>query len=343
MKKRRTISRIIVCGFLLLAFCTVASSCSLFDYGNKTEEAPLATPIKAAYTEYKVIEGDIKREFSGTCTVTSNSFVRHSFGVEGYPLEKYNVRAGDKVEVGDVLAVLKMDDVEAEIEQIQARLAAGGLNTNREKELKNQLETYNRTLEQKELKAKVAGTVRYVNSDYSNRKDNNKLVSWNVTMVVVDPEIVEEATGIMNVERSTVEKYGMGIGTKVTLSKTVSGKGKVVFEGEIVGSSLVDSSWYGMSSTVTLQIDLSGAAPGDIKVDDRLSVKYEDKEKEAIGVPKVQKQAIHTSNGRSYVFVLDNQGFRRECFVELGLEDDEPTGFVEIKAGLEVGDLYLLN
>lgn len=315
----------------MLIVCALASSCGLFKYSDKDDEVALSTPIKVEYKMYQVIKGDIKREFTGMCTITSFGAVKYAFRVGGYPLQEMCVRSGQEVKRGTVLAIMNVDAAVQSSEEIQRQLDAGGLNGFREAALKAEKEYYDNIIKNKELKSEVPGTVRYINTKFTIGRDQNVEVTPGEIMVVVDPEDLSDSQGLMVVEAGEASKYTMGINSVVTVTTNASaGKSKQSFDATVIGSSSTVS-WD--TDTITYFLDLSNAPADSIKVGDRLSVKYEEPN-QAVGVLKIPISAVYSFEGRSFVYVLDAQGLRRECYVEVGVSDGS---FIEIKSGLELG------
>ncbi len=314
----------------MLALCLFLCSCGLFNYGEKEDVVALSTPIKVEYKMYQVIRGDIKRELTGTCSVTSFGAVKYSFSVGGYALEGYSVRSGQAVKKGDVLATMKVDAAVQRIEEIDRELDAGGLNSLAKRVLQAERSYMEKVVADKEIVSTVDGTVRYINTKFTIGRDQNVEITPGEIMVVVDPEIMSDAQGVMILESSVAKKYTIGLHSDVTLTtSSAASADRKSFHGKIVGAS---NSVTWDSDTITYYIDLS-EAPEGIKVGDRLSVRFEE-DNQAIGVLKIPTSALYSFEGRNFVYVLDSQGLRRECYVEIGISDDS---FVEIKAGLEAG------
>ena len=299
MKYRLLISKLAGAVCVILAAAMVVCGCSLFDYGDDEGDVPLATPLSVEYTMYNVIKGDIVKTIDGTCTITSFGAVPHCFTVDGYQMKKIYVKNGAKVEKGDTLAELS-DPTEKLSEKKRI------------------------------ITAEVSGTVRYINTKYTISSSADKTVNAGETIIVVDPENMSDAQGFWTKDASDFEKYSIGIGSTVTLWKTVAGGDKISFEGEIVGSNEYDDNQTGSR---TYYIDLSNA-PDTVSVGDRLSVSFTDSE-QALDCLKIPLKALYSFGDKSFVYVLDSQGLKRECYVEVGISNGT---FVEIKSGLELGD-----
>lgn len=329
MRIREKVSKFLVACSVITAICLLVGGCSLFNYGDKDDEVALSTPIKVEYKMYRVIEGDITKEFSGMCTVTSFGAVKYSYNVSGASLDQMIVRSGQKVAKGDVLCRLNTAQETARIAEIDARLEAGGLNSQTRRALQYERDSLQQVVDSAELKTEIDGTVRYINTRFTIGRDPNAQVTPGECMVVVDPESMDDAQGIMTVEASTAAKYTMGIHSTVSLTRSGASVDKTPFEAKIIGSSQAAGT---DGQSISYFIDLSGV-PEDIKVGDRLTVTFVEEEK-ALNCLKIPVSALYSFEGRNFVYVLDSQGLRRECYVEVGISDDS---FVEIKSGLELG------
>ncbi len=295
MKKRVLIA--ICC--LLLASVLLMSGCTLFDYGDDDTDVPLSTPLSIKYTEYSAIKGNISKSITTTVEIVSHKSEKYAFeekqfgGGKATTFGTFNVKVGTAVKKGDVLCT-----------------SSSGV----------------------ELKSGIDGVVRFVNSQYTNLKTPDKQIEFGKTMVAVNNEDLSNAYGVFTVDRNELRGYSLGIGSKVTMKKiSASPQTTEKYEGVIIGSSegFTDEN---MERPTYYEFNVSlENIPDDVKVGDRLSLTYLEAEaKDAILVPA---SAVYTYAGRSFVYVLDSQGIKRENYVEAGLSDGIMT---EIKSGLKL-------
>lgn len=326
MKKRGTISKLLACGCLVAALCVPVCGCELFNYGDEGKDVPLSTPLPVEYKMYEVVKDTIKPELEDICKVQSGGGVAHTYEYANLPLERYEVMPGQHVEKGDVLAVLRTDAAESRIEELEAQEGGWGAfwGVSGSDEVRN-------AVEHKELKAKVSGTVRYVNTSYIGdyRKPNENYVTAGDTMVIIDAENLKNSQGVMVLYEHVARKFTIEEGTTL---KLYTAETNTEFAGEVLYK-VKTNNWN--SETITYYISLANA-PGEVKVGDTLKVKYtEGEEKQAVDVPVVPLSAVYTYEGRSFVYILDEDGKKRECYIEVGLSDDTK---VEVKDGLKEGD-----
>ncbi len=327
MKKRGKISKLLACGCLLTALCLLVCGCVLFDYGDESKDVPLSTPLPVEYKMYEVVNDTISPVLEDICKVNSNGGVEHYYEYANLPLERYEVLPGQHVKKGDVLAVLRTDAADSRIEELDSQDNGwgafwGGSSAGDE---------VRKAVEKKELKARVSGTVRYVNTSYVGdyRKPNENYVKAGDVMVIIDPEDIHDAQGVMVLYEHVARKFSIDAGTELKIYTAETG---TEFTGEVLYK-VNTNNWK--SETVTYYISLSNA-PDEVKVGDTLKVSFaEGEEKQAVNVPVVPLSAVYSYEGRSFVYILDESGRKRECYIETGLSDDTK---VEVKDGLKAGD-----
>lgn len=297
----------IALGCVLLTVCLFMSGCSLFNFGEDDSKTPLATPLSVKYTEYSVIKGDISRTFSGTCEIVSVSYERCNFPqrANGQNFDKYLVKSGQAVKKGDVLC---------------------------------------QTREGTQIKSPIDGIVRYTNPSYNTYKKSDVQVNSADTMVIVDPADINNAQALLSVSDGALKGFNMSVGTKVTLTKIGSSGGakKEAFNETVIGASpkYEISQYMNRNGEIVENARLLAQEffisieniSDDVKVGDRLSITYvEEESKDTLLVPV---SAVYSYNGRSYVYVLDSQGLKKEVYVETGIANDT---MIEIKSGLKYG------
>lgn len=329
--KKRIITKCAAIGCVSLAVCMLACSCSFFGGKKKKSSGEdVKADVGAAYSLVYVKRNDIKPVLTGVCTVTSFGAVKYSYDIGGYPLERYPVKEGEEVTVGTVLASINVDGAQERIQEIDEVLARGGINSRRREQYEAEKASLQNLIENKDIKATIDGVVKYTNRSYTTSVNGKNVIAGDI-LVIVEPKTLALAQGVMTRETAEVSRYTIGINSKVTL-RPDTGKNREEFTGTIIGTS------GGSDSTTVFFIDLS-EAPESIKVGDRLSVTFEEDEaKQALKALKVPKDVVEVYGGRTFVYVLDSQGLRRERYVELGISDEN---YYEIKSGLEEGEAII--
>lgn len=107
---------------LLLGLCTgiVAlgfSGCSVLPKEEQTLAPPLVEAAKVTYDEIPVKKGNIENTIKGTGSLVSVNQGTLFFKYKGGALKSINVKLGDKVKQGDVVAELDTDDLDSRIKQ----------------------------------------------------------------------------------------------------------------------------------------------------------------------------------------------------------------------------------
>lgn len=303
---------VVLLACILACACLCTSGCSLFNFGENEEPVALSTPMEITYTEYKVIKGDIERSVTSNCDIVTDDkdldkcfYTEEMIGGGEHIFEKYLVKSGAEVKAGDVICV---------------------------------------TTDGLELKAKKDGVVTYLNSEYSNLRKTNSAIREQTIMAVIDPHDINKASIIWTVSAETISDFEIGVGTEVELKSTKAGASNESFKGVIdcelsenlpeIGNSREFENWErNMSRMFSIKTD---ALPEDLAVGDHLSVKYTaESYKDAILVPK---EAVATYRGKTFVYVKDSQGIKREKYVTVGISNEIMTQILE---GLSEGDLII--
>ena len=268
-----------------LAFMLSATlgACSLFDYGEDTQELPLSTPIPVSVSKSTVIRGTIEIGINGRAEIVSHSGQRYYFSdVSGY-ITSFPVNMGDYVNAGDVLVTAQ---------------------------------TYTGT--PVSLVAETAGYVRYVNTAYKASDDASLPFNPGETMAVVDPEIVTESFAVIeyDVVNSDCE---LGIGDVITMTaKSKGDDGSAEFTGTIVGSSETGDD-LGWRREVLYYVSLENA-PESLSVGDSISYSYIEASSEDCVM--IAAEHLFEFSGREFVYVLDEAGIKRERYVKTGLRNE---------------------
>ena len=341
----------------LLTVCAAVllNGCNLFNYEDQNHKVALSTPRAAEYTKRNVIRGSIERAYSGVAAVQSFSGQRYSFTYGGSYVSAINVRLGDTVKAGDALVTLDTSALKKDLARAEDNMnylktlydetvTASGENSASAssaylnyRDAERVYEGLKDLMENSVLRSEVDGCVRYINTKYtaSASDDPNRTVVPGETMVVVDPEDKESSFAVFRIKYGE-ESYSMGIGTEVSLKKTNS-KDAETFTGKIVGSSNLSYENSEIQADIYYYVSLENA-PDDISVGNNLSVNYiEESAENCILIPS---ECLYEFESREFVYILDSQGFKRECYVETGIKSDT---FVQILSGLEEGDVIIQN
>jgi hypothetical protein len=168
--------------------------------------------------------------------------------------------------------------------------------------------------------ARTDGYVRFINRSYLENQENYVSVVPFENVITVDPEVISKSSAVIKTLASD-KSYDIDIGTVFTMNP---GKDNA-FLGCVEGISEEDGRKY-------YYIDLSNAPEGT-KVGDTISFKYVEASSENCLV--VPNDSIHQYRGKTFVYVLDSRGLKKEQYVRVGMQGILRS---EIISGLEEGD-----
>lgn len=329
-------------GLLLLgALAAVQAGCT---YANAApqEKPTLLKPVKREEDVYEVKSGTIAKQIRGTGVFVPSSTKFYQYTVGGQ-LHAMYVKAGDKVNKGDVLLQLDPRDLNMKISQQKLVLAkaedalaeakrAGdpeklrlsGLNREVE-QLK--LEGLEASLEKTKLVADRSGVVTFL--DFI--KPGDTIAAYKDVVGLSDPQnLLFLYTVSIGADLTTVER---DVEAEVSFNGTTY-KGKVIQTPRT--APFTDNQQQNDRNTRSLLISLDTVPPdaalgaqGDLTI-------VTDLKENVLIIPRV---GLRSYQGRSFVHLKDGAS-RKEVDVEKGLETATE---VEIRKGLKAGQQIILN
>ena len=347
-----------LCGLNILLVSLMVTGCQLLP-----EEAVLpGAPILHSYEvkEYKmdiVKRGDMIRKTSVSCNYMPAKEESLSFSLGGLMIDQLYVSEGQQVKKGQVLAQLENEDLLAQKEQLEYELEL----------LQLQLKHYRELQEAEwvvlELKREQSGADELAESAYTRsiRDGEDRIYLIRIQLEEIQEKLEQRSlkagmdgivTYTMTVQegdRSVKDKKVVTISDMESTAFIVKGQGSKYFEKdmEVVITQqrverpavVVEGVDLGLEEnqeeTTYLKLlqpdpSLEDGARGNIEVilEERLDVLY------------VDKDAVKTSNGETFVYMLDEQGLRVMHPVSVGMECE---GNVEIISGLAEGDSVILD
>jgi len=120
-----------VCGLTAAVLPLLAGSCYLFPREEKILAPPLIEAPEISYEVKEVERKTIEKTVMGSGTMVSVVQVDHYFEHRGGRLRAVYVRVGERVEAGDLVAVLHTENLEDEIEQQKLLLRKAEINYER--------------------------------------------------------------------------------------------------------------------------------------------------------------------------------------------------------------------
>jgi len=332
VSKMKTRVKIISLMLFISSICSIFTGCALFPKEESMGTLALIEPPKTEYKTVEVLKGNISKELSGRGAIIPSNRYNLYFQKQGGCLKKLLVKAGDKVEKGQLLAILDTEDLEYEILEQELKLQKGqavlkdllekkaaqidiekaSLDVKIEevtlKKLKN-------SMEKSKLVSPVSGVINYC----TNNNIGDVVDAYQVIYTVVN-----STEYILEYEDADVSLYKTGMNASIIYDK-MSYQGKVVtVQYELSKEDKVHKKPY-----VTVKFLKK---PDKIVLGDFAEFIIELQKKEDVLL--LSTRGINTSGDNSYVQILEN-GQVQERFIEIGIENENE---VEVVKGLKEGD-----
>lgn len=333
-KKQRSRTKQRIC--LIAASILIAASfsgCLLLPTEEQVLAPPLVEPPKITYETADVKRGTIEKKIKVSSTFASVSQENLYFKFKGGNLKSLNVKLGDKIKKGDLLAELDTDSLLSQIKQQEISVKIEELNYNNEKSkadvsayvlekeslvlqsVKLKLTDLRNEYNKSRLLSTITGDVVYID-----KVNSGDYVSANRTLITIaDPTKLQL---IYKGDDSTNFPQGVFVDVKY--------KGKD-YKGQVVASpyNLPTDANKDLKSSVFIKVE---GIPEDVNIGETADISLSlDKRENVIVIPR---NMVSNYSGRSYVQVLEN-GLKYERDVELGLQTATD---VEIVKGVKEGD-----
>lgn len=341
--KKLFVSRLTYCLFIIVFI--FLNACSGNSSQVEATPTPIPTPIIPTKPTYQVQRGDIEQVLNFTGRIVPITEEELFFGVGGRVDEVF-VQQGEKVEAGQLLAVLETGNREFDLKRAQIGLEMAQMQLEMAKiTTPKSSKTYSYTIGMQEkdvelaqlsldelekavadarIVAPINGTIRSLNI-----RDGDVAEAFKPVMVVAN---VEELEVNADVGGDTLTKLQEGM--PVTLTP-------VVLEGEVLEGIIRQLPYpYGSgtkgSADQTVRIETAKKlADAGYELGDLVEVlAILEKRLDILWLPP---QAVRTFEGRKFVVVKDDQGQRR-VDVRLGLQSEDR---VEILEGVDEGQVIL--
>jgi RND family efflux transporter MFP subunit len=321
------------------------SGCTLLPKEKTALKPPLIKPVKQNYELAEVKRGNISRELKNNAEFVSNKKQDLYFKSSGGRLLGINVKSGDKVKKGDILAQLESDDYESRV-FVQKRMLEKAtiayqqsqlLHPNDEVTLqlqkidvelsRNELSRLSDLLLKTKLIATIDGEVTYV----SELKEGDYMTAYNTVVSISDPKQVELVSKFTNPNDIKEVKVGM---TVDVVADTIKYHGHILQAPSSVPATADRNFNEANQTNLIIGVD-------DLPAESVLGT-YADivitleKKLNTLIIPN---NAISTYLGRNYVHILDGES-RKEIDIEKGISTNNE---VEITKGLSEGQKVVVN
>lgn len=327
--------------FTMLAISVLLTGCG---DGKKTDapEVKIDEYEKVVYDTFSAVKGDITPTL--TIKLSATNYDKKSY----YPLyddmeiESVNVSVGDKVKNGDVLISFKSGDIAGQIEGYE-----------------NQIEQNNLLIEHYTNLSQIDTSVDY-SKDLENLNESNQVAGLYIQELKAKLDsysIKAEGDGSIYI-LSDILEFGDGkVGTSNNLVTVVYGSGQ--YKADVsddydfkVGDTYTAT--YGIADYELVLADITEEESGGFTVkhltfnaaSDETDFSNRDKlnltvEKETLkNVLYVPEECVFEVDDKSYVYLLDDDGFREAVCVTVGSTVD---GYTVIESGIAEGDRVVIN
>jgi multidrug efflux pump subunit AcrA (membrane-fusion protein) len=324
---------------LSLTGCGSNQSISVVVIPNETYE-------RMTYSSTEVYKGDLSPSLTLKLKVSDFEKINYSIKDDGLEVDKLYVSVGDKVSAGDVLVSFKSDEIKENIESYQERLQQNELlithytnlmkinpdnNYTKDIEMLNEdiqvetlyIEEAQKRLEAYSIVAERSGTITEI-SEY-----------LQCGYAVQGVTMLTEACGSDNYVAEITDNYDFKVGDTFTAESGVAGYEMKLAEIDDGEGDNSDNNEASGKRTLHFEpvSDMSA-----VSEQDTLTIQIEKPVMK--DVVYVDSAAINTADDKSFVYVLDENGYRDAVFVETGETVDS---YTIITAGLNGGEQVTLK
>lgn len=325
-------------GLMALGLCSFVTL-SLAACGNSRYNAipTLMTTTDVKQGTVAVKKGNIKKIFSISGKVVPVMPINFSFGeTDGY-LAKLNIKAGDVIKSGDIIAELDAEDIKYQIQQEQIKVQMAQLD-------------YDEAVSSKATKFNVERAELNLESENLNMNKlkeslNNTVLRADTSGIVTSVEDLKlyqhiepyEILGTM-ADPSNCEIQFDGVNDKLIAGRDVeiNEEGQnIVVDGKVVSNVIKD----GKSGKEGAVIFKFNNRPQNVKFGDIVDIRYIDSQ--ANNTLLLPVDAVKAGAGNHpYVRIISKSGNITEKYVETGISDGEN---IQIVSGLSIGDEVISN
>jgi multidrug efflux pump subunit AcrA (membrane-fusion protein) len=307
---------------------------------------PLVKPVKENFELYEVKKGTLTKQISASASVISSHMESLYFKESGARLQSMDVKLGDTIKAGDVVAQLEKGDLDSRIrlQQLNVEKAKIALEQVKQEQLGNtsalrlkmidvesaqiQLDLLQQQLQRTKLVSGIEGIVTYIDPI----RAGEPVTAFKSIITVSDPNQVQLL--YENSNASDLVGVTVGMEVKVKFGSNPEVQGKVLQTPSTAPFTDNKAQADKNAKTIIIGVDnLQQAA----KIGSSASIIIEtDRVENVLVIPRV---GLRSYLGRDYVQVLEGES-RKELDVEKGLQTSTE---VEIRKGLKEGQKVILN
>lgn len=319
--------------------------CSLLPQEEAALQPPLVKPVQQNFETAEVKRGSIARQLTAVASFVSSSMQQMVFKDSGGRLQSIDVKLGDKVKPGDIVAHLDAGDLEIRIRLQKLNMEKAQIALNQAKAtamgdpdaLKSkmidveaaqiQLDFLQDQFEKTKLVSGIAGVVTYIDS----LQAGDAITAYRPVVTISDPtqlQLVYEAT-----VTNDISPVQVGMSTEVKI------KGKT-FAGKVVqtpsSAPLTSDKQLSDRNAKRLIIGVEGVPP-DTNIGDTADITIPLEKRDDVLI--IPRSGLRSYLGRDYVQTLEGDS-RKEIDVEKGIVSSTE---VEIRKGLKEGQKIILS
>ena len=315
------------------------SGCGLFPEEEEALAPPLKEPVAVTYTTTTVERGTIVDSVTTSGTFISTSTYDLSFEKRSGYLSEINVKSGDTVTKGQLLARLDTDELESEIQKQELLVERAQIALNAAKKAEDatsesirlaeidyqlqkiQLDEMQDELSKQYIYSPIDGVVSYIN----NVGIGDYIAARSTLMRVVDPTSLQiECTG------DQVSDFQLGKDVIVTLDDTE-------YAGKVVMTSAESPSLALEKGEPFIRVEITDGLPEGDLLGESVSVELIKQQKDNVLI--LPRNVVSLYSGESYVQVLED-GVKKERVIETGIKN---TASIEVVSGLEEGEVVIIK
>jgi RND family efflux transporter MFP subunit len=341
MKAKRRMFQTILASIMV----TGMSGCSLLPVEEVALKPPLIKPVKPNFEVFEVKLGSISKELKNSASFVSSKkqdlFFKHSGG----RLQSINVKLGDIVKIGDVVAQLDPEDLENRIYEQTLMLEKVTLFYKQAEQqtpddtvslrlkkididlAQNELNRLNDQLDKTKLTSTIDGRVTYV----SDIKEGDYMDAYLSIVGISELKQFQLESSFSNVDDLANITVGMKVDVVIG---SVKYKGQVTQAPSSVAYTSDQEQQSKNASTLIIHVD---GLPSTVGLGTYADIVILQAHKENTLI--IPRSALSSFLGREFVYIMDGES-RKEIDVEKGIVSATQ---VEITKGLKVGQKVIIK
>ncbi|WP_079909244.1 efflux RND transporter periplasmic adaptor subunit [Paenibacillus sp. 32352] len=321
------------------------SGCSLLPVEEEELAPPLVEPVKETLSLFEAKRADIVKQITGVATFASDKTDYLYYKTSAGKLISINVKLGDRVKAGDLIASTETGELEtkirvqeiaiekAKIALVQEVADKGSDNPSVQLKMLDmesaqiQLRSLQTQLENSKLIAKADGIVTFIDTI----KPGEEVAAYKQMVTLSDPTQMKLIY--------TAASQNDLAGVEINMDVTVKIKDKI-YSGKVVQTPLTatpsDNKTVQEKNNKSLVIDVKGDLPEEVTIGSQADITIVTEKREQVIV--IPRAGLRSYMGRDYVQVLEGES-RKEVDVEKGIVAATE---VEIRKGITEGQKIIL-